>query len=92
MAVFTKLLKEDIENFISDYSIGNLENFEETTLTLPERAAPYNDPFHYFKALINEEISISPYDLSALENNMVVVEILDAARESAKTGKTVYLK
>ncbi|WP_232362853.1 Gfo/Idh/MocA family oxidoreductase [Alteromonas macleodii] len=68
------------------------DDFEETTLTLPERAAPYNDPFHYFKALINEEISISPYDLSALENNMVVVEILDAARESAKTGKTVYLK
>ena len=29
MAVFTKLLKEDIEKFISDYSIGNLDNFEE---------------------------------------------------------------
>ncbi len=29
MAVFTKLLKEDIENFISDYAIGNLERFEE---------------------------------------------------------------
>ena len=29
MAVFTKLLKQDIENFISEYSIGNLENFEE---------------------------------------------------------------
>ena len=29
MAVFTKLLKEDIENFISEYSIGNLDSFEE---------------------------------------------------------------
>ena len=29
MAVFTKLLKEDIKNFISDYLIGNLESFEE---------------------------------------------------------------
>ena len=29
MAVFTKLLKEDIENFISDYAIGDLESFEE---------------------------------------------------------------
>jgi len=29
MAVFTKLLKEDIEEFISDYSIGSLESFEE---------------------------------------------------------------
>ena len=34
MAVFTKLLKEDIENFISEYSIGNLENFEEIALNL----------------------------------------------------------
>ena len=29
MAVFTKLLKEEIEKFISDYSIGRLESFEE---------------------------------------------------------------
>ena len=29
MAVFTKLSKEDIENLISDYKIGNLDNFEE---------------------------------------------------------------
>jgi len=29
MAVFTKLSKEDIENLISDYTIGNLDNFEE---------------------------------------------------------------
>ena len=29
MAVFTKLLKEDIKNFISEYSIGGLESFEE---------------------------------------------------------------
>ena len=29
MAVFTKLVKEDIRNFISDYSIGNLDSFEE---------------------------------------------------------------
>ena len=30
--------------------------------------------------------------LSSLENNMIVTEILDAARESAKTGKRVVLK
>jgi len=29
--------------------------------------------------------------LNSLENNVVVVEILDAARESVKTGKTVTL-
>jgi len=33
-----------------------------------------------------------PYGPSSLENNMVVVEILDAARESVRTGKTISLK
>ena len=28
MAVFTKVSKEDIENFIKNYSIGNLISFE----------------------------------------------------------------
>ncbi|MFN7997681.1 MAG: Gfo/Idh/MocA family oxidoreductase [Bryobacteraceae bacterium] len=32
-----------------------------------------------------------PSGLSSLENNMIVTEILDAARESARTGKTVHL-
>jgi len=30
-----------------------------------------------------------PAGLSSLENNMIVTEILTAARESAKTGKSV---
>jgi hypothetical protein len=32
------------------------------------------------------------YDLSTLENNMLVVEILEAAKQSAKTGKTVFFE
>jgi hypothetical protein len=35
---------------------------------------------------------VKPTDLSCLENNMIVVEILEAARKSAKEGKVVYLK
>lgn len=58
---------------------------------LPERKYPLEDPMSYFKAVIDGKITMSPYDLSSLENNLLVVEILDAARESAKTGKTVYL-
>ncbi len=34
---------------------------------------------------------VKPSGLSSLENNMVVVEILDAARESARTGRAVKL-
>ena len=33
-----------------------------------------------------------PTGLSSLENNMIVTEILEAARESARTGRTVKLK
>jgi len=31
-------------------------------------------------------------DLSSLENNLIVVRILEAAKESAKTGRTILLK
>ncbi len=31
-------------------------------------------------------------DLTALDTNMVVMQILDAARESARTGKSVRLQ
>ena len=34
-------------------------------------------------------IKVQPTDLSALENNLTVMEILDAARRSAETGETV---
>jgi hypothetical protein len=30
--------------------------------------------------------------LNSLENNVVVIEILDAARESVRTGKTIVLR
>lgn len=68
------------------------DGFAEDTYNLEGRKTPFNDPFSYLKAIIDEEIDIEPNDLSALQNNMLVVEILDAARESAKTGKTVFLK
>ncbi|MBX2954412.1 MAG: Gfo/Idh/MocA family oxidoreductase [Leadbetterella sp.] len=68
------------------------DGFEETPQKLPERKKPYDDPFSLFKAVIRNEVQLPPYDLSSLENNIMVVEILDAARKSAKTGKAVTLK
>ncbi|MCW5910011.1 MAG: Gfo/Idh/MocA family oxidoreductase [Cyclobacteriaceae bacterium] len=52
---------------------------------------PNHDPFAYLAAAVRGEIEIHPYDLSALENNMLVMEILEAAKTSAKTGKAVSL-
>lgn len=57
----------------------------------PELAAPYDNPYHYLEAVVHGKIKVVPADLSALENNVTVVEILSAAVKSAKTGKPVKL-
>jgi predicted dehydrogenase len=59
---------------------------------VPAPPGPYHDPFAYFSAVVHGEIMVKSTDLSSLENNMIVVEILDAARRSAKEGKAVHLK
>jgi predicted dehydrogenase len=48
------------------------------------------DSLHYLAAVLNGQIE-DKGDLSALDTNVVVMQILDAARESARTGKTVQL-
>lgn len=68
------------------------DGFYESKLRLDELPAPFNDPFALFAAVINREIILSKYDLSSLENNMIVMEILDAARLSAKKGRVVKIK
>ena len=55
-------------------------------------AGVYLDPFSYFADVIRKKISVPEYGLYSLSNNVMVVKILEAARESAKTGKTVLLK
>lgn len=67
------------------------DDFTEESFTLNEREAPYNDPFSLFASVIRNEISLMPFDLSSLENNMIVMEILDAAIKSAKTKKTIKI-
>jgi predicted dehydrogenase len=52
----------------------------------------YEDPFSYFADVIKGKIKMTKYDPYSIENNLTVVKILDAARESARTGKTILLK
>lgn len=52
----------------------------------------YTDPFSYLAGVIRNKIAVPENGLYALRTNMTVVAILDAAKESAKTGKTVYFK
>ncbi len=52
--------------------------------------APDDDPVHYLAAVMNGEIQ-EGNSLSSLKNNVTASEILDAARQSAQTGRTVGL-
>ncbi|MCW0483879.1 Gfo/Idh/MocA family protein [Gaoshiqia sediminis] len=65
---------------------------EEALIVTDGDVAVYEDPFVYFADVIQEKIKPEDFGLYSLKNNIQVVEILDAARESAKTGETVYLK
>lgn len=67
------------------------DGFDEISMRLEERIPPYDDPFAYLGAVIRDEIDPPEFDLSSLENNLIVMEILDAAIRSAKSGQTIYL-
>jgi predicted dehydrogenase len=68
------------------------ENEKEISEKLEERPTPYDDPFSLLAAIVRNKITLATYDLSSLENNMMVVEILEAAKKSAQTGKRVSLQ
>lgn len=48
-----------------------------------------NDPFHYLFQVIKRGYQEPPYNLSSPENNLMVVQILEAAKASARLGKTL---
>jgi predicted dehydrogenase len=68
------------------------EDNRDSLMRIPERKAPYDDPFTFFKAVVRKSIKMDDNDLSALPLNMIVMEILEAAKKSATEGKTIYLK
>lgn len=50
---------------------------------------PYDDPLSYLRAVVLD--GLKPEGPSSLETNVIVTEILDTARQSAATGKTIRL-
>ena len=55
----------------------------------PPLEPPGDDFLRYFAAVVRDEVR--PSGPSSLRNNLIVTEILDAARRSAATGRTVPL-
>ena len=57
---------------------------------LPELKPEEADPLSYLIGVARG--SFEPHGLSSLENNVIVIDILDAARESARIGRAVALE
>jgi len=53
--------------------------------------ASFENPFAYLAAVVQGKITVSDTDLSSLALNMTAMEILEAARQSAKEGKKILL-
>ena len=64
-------------------------NTPEAAVPVPALAAPAGDMLTYFVAVARREVKSA--GLSSPEINVIVAEILDAARESARTGKRIDL-
>jgi predicted dehydrogenase len=68
------------------------EKDPEERLTLQPRPAPFEDPFSVLADVVRGRLVMGPNDLYELPVNVIAVEILEAARESARSGKAVVLK
>ena len=79
---------DDTHMRVRNQSVKNEEALEVTA----KDVAVCTDPFTYFADVIREKVKVPPFGPYSLENNLMVVRILDAARESARSGKAVTFK
>jgi glucose-fructose oxidoreductase len=63
----------------------------ESQTTAPPLSAPNDGSLHYLAAVLNGSLQPDG-DLTSLETNVVVMQILDAARQSAREGRTIKLE
>ncbi len=82
------LFIDDAENMRYRFA----EKSKEKSLRVQPNKVPFDDPFTFFTSVIKGQAIFKSVDLSSPEVNLTVVEILDAARKSARTGKKVNLK
>ncbi|MEP3209812.1 MAG: Gfo/Idh/MocA family oxidoreductase [Maribacter sp.] len=68
-----------------------LENGKKKPIDLTAKPLPkgLNDPFSILKKVVHDGYSLEAFDVTSLENNSLVIQILDAAKRSAEQGKTI---
>lgn len=67
------------------------EKSPEETLKIDPRPAPFTDPFSVLADVVQGKLKLDTYDMYGLPVNVTVVEILEAAKKSAQSGKTIML-
>ena len=63
---------------------------DEQQITAAPLTSPNTDSLTYLAAVLNGQLK-DQGDLSALDTNVIVMQILDAARQSAREGRTIHL-
>lgn len=92
--------RKDMEVYGAVGSIVTIAN-SEISVRLPHESqatihkaqpipAPYDDSLTYLRGVLLE--GVKPDSLSSLETNVIVTQILDAARRSATSGQTIKLE
>ena len=65
----------------------------EVAMKVTEKDIPvYSDPFSYLADVIRGRIKVPDHGVYSLPNNIMVIRILEAAKESARKGKVVKLR
>jgi len=70
--------------------VRHAHDANERLVTPAPLTGPENNSLSYLAAVLRGQLKPKG-DLTALDTNVIVMQILDAARESARTGKTVRL-
>ena len=84
--------KEAVQTVLRDkIEVRRQGQTEVPATTAQPIAPPYDDSLHYLAAVVRGEIPDDETNLTGLKTNLIVTEILDAARQSARTHKTVTL-
>jgi predicted dehydrogenase len=67
------------------------DTMEHTIHVTAKDVAVYEDPFSYLADVLRNKIKVPENGVYALATNITAMRILEAAKESSKTGKTVYI-
>ncbi len=68
------------------------DEVEHHIVVTPEETNTYTDPIKYFADVILKKIAVPKFGLYSLENNIIVIKILEAAKKSSRLGRTVKMK